>query len=857
MSVEAKLEILLEAVDQASAIFKTASDNIQSSMGQVTTAQQNVDTATKASEVSTTDMLLATNNLASGCAGLVNSVLSVERAQYMVEKAHLAVNRATDNAEKSQEAYNEAVSKYGVDSDQAKQAADHLAIAQEALNVAQDRAGIVQNSLNQAMVSAALNVIPSLISTVNAATTIMSSFMTATEMASLAMDAIPFVAVAAGIALAGVAIYSWISASNAAAESQRQFDKMLSDHNELMNRTVTTWDELSQAMADNTENLKKLQAKYDEISAKEDVHVKLISDLAAMYDNFGLTADQLKQGLDNVASGYEKVKDGITDNMTVGEAQQIQWDEDLRIQDLYFSTVTQKTEAYQKSVSGLADTFTTDFANMTMAQVKDSDVMKVDIQALADQYHVSWEQMYNDIKTSMENSQKAAEEFTSGLENKFNISRAKAFETLPVIAAMYDEAFSERRFGECTDIVVEFSHRFGISMEESEAIIDGFQAKVADLPKIFATLAATSDQAGRIMAEFAKGVEEVPKTIQKSLIEEAQAKFEQFKNCISGKALTTSTDVVGTMADMAAQVTDLISKGFVGEAQAEMAAYVDCSTNKVADMVAKISGKGGYIDQLTTQHNDKIKTLTEAAANAYGSEKDVILAQIDAENAGFKTRMGNLGVWLSEFDAQLLMQADNTMSQVDAIVGGAKAALAQVQGNIASTQGILENVFTSLAASSDDAGRIMAQLARGVTPGTASPYSSGSAEQNQQAISLGYSSYEAYQAQIAMQGGVPAFAEGGIFTKPTLAIIGEKGPEAVVPIDIGRTLELPRSKGENSTQITITGPLVEINDSMIDRPMVDFIRKEVFKALENVWIEPTSVSAPANSKRIRKGTALS
>jgi hypothetical protein len=39
MSVEAKLEILLEAVDKASAIFKTASDNIQGAMGKVETAQ--------------------------------------------------------------------------------------------------------------------------------------------------------------------------------------------------------------------------------------------------------------------------------------------------------------------------------------------------------------------------------------------------------------------------------------------------------------------------------------------------------------------------------------------------------------------------------------------------------------------------------------------------------------------------------------------------------------------------------------------------------------------------------------------------------------------------------------------------
>ena len=33
---------------------------------------------------------------------------------------------------------------------------------------------------------------------------------------------------------------------------------------------------------------------------------------------------------------------------------------------------------------------------------------------------------------------------------------------------------------------------------------------------------------------------------------------------------------------------------------------------------------------------------------------------------------------------------------------------------------------------------------------------------------------------------IPALAEGGIVTRPTLALIGEKGPEAVVPLDGGR-----------------------------------------------------------------------
>jgi len=38
------------------------------------------------------------------------------------------------------------------------------------------------------------------------------------------------------------------------------------------------------------------------------------------------------------------------------------------------------------------------------------------------------------------------------------------------------------------------------------------------------------------------------------------------------------------------------------------------------------------------------------------------------------------------------------------------------------------------------------------------------------------------QQVAAAQGGVPAMASGGIVTDPTLALIGEQGPEAVIPL---------------------------------------------------------------------------
>jgi SLT domain-containing protein len=47
-------------------------------------------------------------------------------------------------------------------------------------------------------------------------------------------------------------------------------------------------------------------------------------------------------------------------------------------------------------------------------------------------------------------------------------------------------------------------------------------------------------------------------------------------------------------------------------------------------------------------------------------------------------------------------------------------------------------------------------------------------------------------AKSALGAGVPKLAEGGIINRPTLAMIGEKGPEAVVPL----------AKGAGATTLT-------------------------------------------------------
>jgi len=93
------------------------------------------------------------------------------------------------------------------------------------------------------------------------------------------------------------------------------------------------------------------------------------------------------------------------------------------------------------------------------------------------------------------------------------------------------------------------------------------------------------------------------------------------------------------------------------------------------------------------------------------------------------------------------------------------------------------------------------------------------------------------EATAAMaRAGVPGLQSGGIVTAPTLAFLGEAGPEAVIPLE-----RLP-----NMT-IQFNAPLVNIEGSA-DKRTAEYAANLVVEKLKTVLIEPTSQSAP--TKRI-------
>ena len=90
------------------------------------------------------------------------------------------------------------------------------------------------------------------------------------------------------------------------------------------------------------------------------------------------------------------------------------------------------------------------------------------------------------------------------------------------------------------------------------------------------------------------------------------------------------------------------------------------------------------------------------------------------------------------------------------------------------------------------------------------------------------------------------FQHGGIVTKPTIGLLGEHGPEAVIPLRRGLPL---------APQIVFNAPLIMV-DGAVDRRTAEYVLREVEKTLRSVIVEASSSGAPETHRRIRFGSRM-
>lgn len=490
----------------------------------------------------------------------------------------------------------------------------------------------------------------------------------------------------------------------------------------------------------------------------------------------------------------------------------------MRVRDLWASTVVTQSEDYKAAINDLAASIQANIGNMALMTPEQADTQAALIQGLVDQFGVSWDQAYADVKASMDKSRTEMSNLTDHLESEWNKQQAAASGALPAIAKWFDEAFSEGRFADAANLVQSFADNFGISFDQAETIIEDFKEKT----------------------------KEIPQTIEQQLVGEAQARFETFKNCMSGKALTLSTDVKGTMQGMSDNIVDLINKGLVGEAQNEMQAYVNCSTSKMSDMVLTING---YMTDLTTQHNEKLATLTEAARTAFGAEKDAILAAIGEEVAGYEAKMNAFNAWQQALYAQMIRDAASLQAGINAVVASAAASLASIRGNYSAASAILSNLF-AVTKSAKEVAALAAQFGGGASaPPTYLPGFGPEAAPAAAPPTLPPLPAPGASSPGPTAAGVIGLPEAGTPSKEAQPIPEKIGApsEPPVPIVIAPIVRSP--------VIQVNAPLIQVQGSA-DMATVNKAVEVTMERLRNVIVEPTSSGALSTSKMIRGGNAV-
>jgi hypothetical protein len=338
------------------------------------------------------------------------------------------------------------------------------------------------------------------------------------------------------------------------------------------------------------------------------------------------------------------------------------------------------------------------------------------------------------------------------------------------------------------------------------AVVNTYQKNVADLPKINIApdgvladakvyqdvVLPTVDSVGKAGKKAGKGLKEIgdaAKYIKAQLaaftdqlskangvLDNARQAFASFKSSVAdtltgildfGAAATAETGSfvenlvaqAGKAANFGSKIQQLLGMGLSESAIAKvLEAGADAGT-KIADEI--IAGGASVVNQVNT-----LITATQTVADAVGES-----AASQFYSAG--------------------------ISAGQALVDGVKAAIAAA-GFAVNTEGVVVNQ-------------------RGIDAVNAAIAKAKSGKGNKKKVTKKErKSIEDLAASLGVE--VPAFAKGGIVTGPTLALIGEAGPEAVVPLT-GRNAPMG-----NTINLTVNAGM-GADGNQIGREIVDAIKR--------------------------------
>ncbi len=840
------VEVHLKAYDEASSVFQSAGNNISITMTDIEGKTQSLaDTTDTATSHITADMNQVSDSSASLSSewtgltgvglGLAGSSMALYSSQIMLDRSNMMVESSAIAVEKAQTKYNDAVAKYGLNSEQAKMAADALALAVDRHSVAVERANRATDmfALTLGMtvvtgVATAIKVIEGLsaaLFTEDAATglTVASKIAAAAASAAhavaegietaatwLLVDAtasqVALLTLGIGVAVAAASVIYFMAVAHGAATqsvnnlntalvdvngSLEDTEKAMNVHIGLIGDFTTAINSMKDQIKANNDSLKELN---DTLSVANDGWLKLHNQVSEYLLKGEKVPANLQAQCDAAQAYYESVlnetqalqdaNDKLQENTAIMELNQ-------KAAQLLFDSEISSSAAFKDSVvsssTAIQDAFKADAGNL-QAQ---ADATRVIIQNFADQWGVTYDDAEKTLKTGVDN--------LISEQQKATDAQAKLLATQEADMQKHADALNTYYADKFVKPTQEYQNCLATAADKINGIMDAqnmsmglkLSMSMAAVQNFASQWGVTWDEAEKALTSFTAAT---VKSIDEQLVGEAQAKFAEFQKCISGKALSLSTDVQGNIAGMAGNITDLIKNGLVGEAQTEMQNYVNCNTNKFSTMTQKIESD---MKTLATQHNADVLAMQQYADTLTGQEKDGVLKQISDMTNAYQAKMQNLKDWQETLLNEMVTQTNQSFSD-----------LADV--------GIKHS--TRLANS---------LVARSIWPDMLDLMAKQTGE--------GLSKVEERFAQMTgkVQGAIPSGSIGAV------GGIGRVG-------------------GSSANQVPVTisiGNLVNIEGSA-DKATADLASKQVLLALKTIMVEPTSSAAAATQKRIRSGSVF-
>jgi len=332
-----------------------------------------------------------------------------------------------------------------------------------------------------------------------------------------------------------------------------------------------------------------------------------------------------------------------------------------------------------------------------------------------------------------------------------------------------------------------------------------------------------------------------------STVDSAAAGFTNFSNKL--KEEQTNLSAIAAEAQSLAEAIDAPGGGG-GKAGKSVGGASKNAAEKIAKLTEALSSAGEILNEAKAKFSDyarsvsssitSVLSFTSAAGAETGTFLENLVAQA-AKAADFGTKVRQLlamGLSESAISQVLSAGADAGIKIADEIIAGGATVVDQVNTLVSATQSVADAVGESAATQFYQAGVTSGEaLVEGVKAAIAAAGFSISAtgtivnqagiDQVNKAIEKARSKkskkgtkisagerkdIEALAASLGVE--VPAFAKGGIVTGPTLALIGEAGPEAVVPLSgrnagMGNTINLTVNAGMGADGASIGREIVD------------------------------------------------